>query len=284
MSFPILLDKNQHTPEGRSMRKNKTQLEISTIDQFLRLAHAPPDEALLRHYFAACEREKTELPLTEAERRWVSVNLEANPVWQHAWAELEKEAGKAVDWRFHALYPEAQVKWKLLQSLRALVDRLHFYQPQWALRYAIAAALVFAVLYGSLWLAGKQMLPRTYELASVDAYHEVLNVQIRGEGSAATREFSAGAAALRAARRDWLGLFPHYDEAQADTAIVHFHRAFEAANEPFQRAEIAFFLAKAYLMKTDLDHAKQWLEQTLAQNVADYREEAKLLLERLQKQ
>jgi hypothetical protein len=264
-------------------KKNNAEFEIATINQYLRLAHAPPDEALLRRYFTACEGKKNASSLTGAERRWVTVNLEANPVWQHAWAELEKEAGKAVDWRFHALYPEAQVKWKLLQSLRSWMGRFQFSPPQWALRYAIAAALVFAVLYGSLWLAGKQMLPRTYELASVDAYHEVLNVEIRGEGSAATREFSAGAAALRAARRDWLGLFPHYDQAQADTAIAHFHRAFEAANEPFQRAEFAFFLAKAYLMKTDLDHAKQWLEQTLAQNVADYREETRLLLEKLQK-
>jgi hypothetical protein len=274
-------------------KKNNAKLETSTIDQYLRLAHAPPDEVLLRRYFTACEGKKNASSLTGAERRWATVNLEANPVWQHAWAELEKEAGKAVDWQFHALSPKRSAviltagkdsrATVLLQSLSAFVERFRFFQPQWAFRYAIAAALVFAVLYGSLWLAGKQILPRTYELASVDAYHEVLSVEIRGESSAATREFSSGAAALLAAHRDWLGLFPHFDQAQADTAIAHFHRAFEAANDPFQRAEIAFFLAKAYLMKTDFDHAKQWLEKTLAQNVADYREEARLLLEKLQR-
>jgi len=262
-------------------KKNNTELETSTIDQHLRLAHAPPDEALLRRYFSACEGKKNAASLTNAEHRWVTVNLEANPVWQHAWAELEKEARKAVDWQFHALSPAAPVKWKTLQSLRSWAERFQFSPPQWAFRYAIAAGLVFAVLYGSLWLAGKQMLPRAYALASVDAYLEVLSVEIRGESSAATREFSAGAAALLAASSDWLGLFLHYDKAQADTAIAHFHRAFEAANDPFQRAEIAFFLAKAYLMKTDLDHAKQWLEKTLAQNVADYREEATNLLQKL---
>jgi len=262
-------------------KKNNIELEISTIAQYLRLAHAPPDEALLRRYFTACEGKKDASSLTGADRRWVTVNLEANPAWQHAWAKLEKEAGKAVDWQFHALSPEAPAKWKTLQSLRSWMERFQFSPSQWAFRYAIAAGLVFAVLYGSLWLVGKLMLPRTYALASVDAYHEVLSVEIRGESPAATREFSAGAAALLAASSDWLGLFPHYDKAQADTAIAHFHRAFAAASDPFQRAEIAFFLAKACLMKTDSDHAKQWLEKTLAQNVADYRKEATDLLQKV---
>lgn len=263
-------------------RKNDDQLAAATIDQYLRLAHAPPNEALLRRHFAACKGGQNESPLTEAERRWVTVNLETNPVWQHAWAELEKEAGKAVDWQCYALSPEAPAKWKPIQSLRAFVERFQFFQTQWAFRYAIAAGLAFTVLYGTLWLVEKQMRPRTHALASVEAYHEVLSVGIRGESLAAAREFSAGAEALLAAPKNWLGLFPHYGRTQAETAIAHFQRAFEMANDPFQRAEIAFFLAKACLMKNETSHAKYWLNQVLAQNVADYREEARLLLEELQ--
>lgn len=263
-------------------KKNKARLEASTIDQYLRLAQAPPDKALLRRYFTACDSGKSDSSLADAERRWVTVNLEANFEWQHAWAELEKEAGKAVDWRFHALYPKTPAKRKSLQNLRSVVERFPLSQPQWAFRYAIAAALACIVLYGTLWLGGRLMLPQTHALASVDAYHEALSLETRGESSAFTDEFSAGAAALLAASRDWLGLFPHYNLAHVDTAIVYFLRAFDATNDPFQRAETAFFLAKAYLMKADTDHAKQWLEQTLAQNVTDYREEATLLLEKLQ--
>lgn len=265
-------------------RKNQDRFAVSTIDQFLRLAHAPPDEALLRRYFAACEREKNELPLTETERRWVTVNLEANPIWQEKWKALEEELGQPVEWRLHALFPEPAVKSQPFRGPRWLVAPFRLRQPQWAFRYAFTAAMALIAVYGMLWLFGRLTLSENYALASVTDYREVLSGESRGRHSTAIGEFSTGAAALLAASRDWLGLFPHYNRAQADTAIVHFQRAFEAANDPFQRAEIAFFLAKACLMKTDLDHAKHWLEQTLAQNVADYREEAKLLLERLQKQ
>lgn len=263
-------------------RKNEDQLTASTIDQFLRLAKAPPDEALLRRYFSTCAGKEVISPLTAAERRWVTVNLDANPSWQQKWVELEEKNGKPVSWQLHARSAEPAVKSKSSHRMRWWAEFFEIFQPQPAFRYAITAALVGAVLYGTLWLGGRLLLPQTYALASVDDYKEVLRVEVRGASSAATREFSAGAASLLAAPRHWLGLFAHYDPARVDTAMAHFHRAFGAANGPFQRAEIAFFLAKAHLMKDDAGHAKPWLEQTLAQNVAEYRDEAKALLEKLE--
>jgi hypothetical protein len=262
-------------------RKNEDQLAASTIDRFLRLAKAPPDEALLRRYFFACAGKEIPSPLTAAEHRWVTVNLDANPSWQQKWKELEAGYGSPVNWRLHARFPEPAIKSKSSHRRRWWAEFLEIFQPQPAFRFAAAAALVCAILYGTLWLGGRLMLPQTYALASVDAHKDDLRVKVRGGSSAATREFSAGAAALVAAPRHWLGLFSHYDPARVDTALAHFHRAFDAANDPFQRAEIAFFLAKAYLMKDDAGHAKPWLEQTLAQNVAEYRDEAKALLEKL---
>ncbi len=265
-------------------RKNQDRFAVSNIDQFLRLAHAPPDEALLRRYFAACEREKNELPLSGAERRWVTVNLEANPIWQEKWKALEEELGKPVDWRLHALFPEPAVKSQPFRGPRWLVAPFRLRQPQWTFRHAFATAMALIALYATLWLFGRLTLSENYSLASVTDYREVLRGESRGRHSTAIDEFSAGAAALLAASRDWLGLFPHYDRARVDAAIQHFHRAFQMAEDPFLKAEIAFFLAKAHLMKDEASNAKHWLKQALAQNVADYREEAKLLLEKLQKE
>ncbi|MDZ7344384.1 MAG: hypothetical protein ONA90_07700 [candidate division KSB1 bacterium] len=260
--------------------KNQDQLTVPTVDQYLRLAHAPPDEALLRRYFAACKGEHIELPLTEVERRWVTVNLEANPIWQQKWQELEEELGKAMDWRLQALFPQAKDKPEFRFHLRGIGGIFELSLPAWAFRLAVAVMIVLAV-YGALWVAGKTRLPETHQLASISEYRDELAAGVRGASATSSREFSAGAAALLAAPRNWLGLFPRYDSAHVDSAITHFQCAFAAVNDPFQRAEIAFFLAKAHLMKGDARPAEYWLNQVLAQNVADYREEATTLLQKL---
>jgi FimV-like protein len=59
------------------------------------------------------------------------------------------------------------------------------------------------------------------------------------------------------------------------------NNAFNGTTDPFQRTESAFFLAKAHLMKADVDSARHWLGQVLEQQVADYRDEATQLLNRL---
>jgi len=261
-------------------QKNENGLAVPTINQFLRLALAPPDEALLRRYFAACESDGIESPLTDAERRWATVNLDANSSWQQKWRELEKEFGKPVDWRVYTLFPRPTAKHQPRFNWRAVGEFFDLWQPAWAFRFA-AAAIIFAALYGTLWVAGKARLSETYQLASIAEYQDELAAGIRGESSVSSREFSTGAAALLAAPQDWLGLFPHYDLAQANEAIKNFLAAFQNARDAFQRAEIAFFLAKAYLMQDEVSRAKHWLEQALAQNVADYREEASAMLQKL---
>ena len=264
------------------LAKNDHQLDAAAIDQLLHLGKSPPDELLLRRYFRACEGEVLESPLPAAERRWISVNLDDHPAWQQKWVELEKELGRSVDWRAQALFPQAQVPSKSVFKPRLLTMRLPQWQPQSAFRFAMAA-LAFIVLYGTLWLAGRLGLPETYTLASVDAYEDILRVESRGERTG-VNEFTAGVSALLSSPRGWLGLFPHYNQTKVDEAIGHFHRAFQAAEDPFHKAEIAFFLAKAFLMKEDVSNAKDWLEQVLAQNVADYRDDATHLLKKLTSQ
>ncbi len=84
--------------------------------------------------------------------------------------------------------------------------------------------------------------------------------------------------ALLAAPQSLFGLFPRYDQTQVARAIDHLRAAFEATSEPFQRARIAFFLGKAYLMQDHETEARTWLRVALEQNVTDYREETQALL------
>ena len=78
------------------------------------------------------------------------------------------------------------------ESARGLAEFFDRFQPAWSFRYAVVAAVVFIALYGVLWLAGRAILSETYQLVSVTDYEQVLAGGIRGEGSAASREFSAG--------------------------------------------------------------------------------------------
>jgi hypothetical protein len=252
---------------------DKNEFNSRRIDEFLRLAQEPPDEALLRRYFLSCTRKEVLPPLTDAERRWVTVNMDANPSWQQSWERLEKEFGRGADWRKKALFPASpqQRKQDSVNYPGTEDYRLPFISTSW--RYAAAAAVLLFALYGTLWFAGRATLPETYPMASLNGYEETLSNQIRSK-TAKEDEFSKGIEALLGAQESTLGLFPHYNPANVSEAIAHLNQAFDSAIDPFQRAEIAFFIGKAYLMRADKMNAKYWFEEVLVQNVADYREEA----------
>jgi tetratricopeptide (TPR) repeat protein len=239
------------------------------IDAYLRLALAAPDMVLLRRYFSErADAEAASEPLTDAERHWVTTNLGNNPPWHEAWQELEADYGKSVAWT-PALMPTASKTTEAQEPSRRVV------------RWLVAAAIAVFVLYGMLWAVGRLALPATHTLASVSAYQDVLRETTRGNSTGARSRFAQGGEALLAAHRSTFGVFPHYDDAYVQEALTHLHRAFERTHDPFQQAEITFFLAKAYLMQGDVATARFWLEQTLAQNVADYREDATTLLRHL---
>lgn len=252
------------------------KVDPDKIDKMLRLANAPVDEELLRRYFDLCLGKEIESRLKDAERRWITVNLRSNPSWREKWKALEDQLGKSVDWQHLAFYHRNLTKPKA--ETDDAVTWLATLQSRWAFGLA-AVAVVLVVLYGSLWLVGRWRLPETYKWASVEEFRDLLQVRVRGESAEAV--FSAGVESMLAAKQDWFGLFPHYDRERVESAVADFGRAFEDTSDPFQRAEIAFFLAKAYLMKEDETNARRWLNITLAQNVADYRQETIALLAKL---
>ena len=155
--------------------------------------------------------------------------------------------------------------------------KVKHFDPQFIVRYSMAAAVLLAALYGGLWYVGNTSLPRTYEAASIVGFEDALNNSTRSAGGEVTAFFT-GMRAVKDAHQTTFGLFPHYDQAQAEIAIKNLTAAFQASKKPVERAEIAFFLAKAHLMKEDVQNAKRWLVAAHLQNVANYREDCEALL------
>lgn len=257
---------------------NPSALDATKIDGLLRLAVAPPDEALLGRFFAACTQNDLAGPITPAQRRWVVANLEANPSWQAYWKELETAYGHPVQW------PSADFT---LNGIGHATDAQAVRQPARLVplhtrmaRLAMVASFLILAVYGGLWGLGQSMIPATYPLASIDAFDDVDAPQTRGSEAEAA-PFTLGLDALRAAHENTLGLFPHYAPETVEQGIAHLQEAYSQAPDAFHRAETAFFLAKAHLMKADPFGAHRWLTLSLDQNVADYRAESQALLQRL---
>lgn len=241
--------------------------EVSTnqIDTYIRLANEPIDERLLERYFQVRCGDESAGSLTPIEDRWIVSNLAANESWKVAWRSLERRKG-------HLVRPA-----DLAVPISIGAQRRHV----WTAKWPIAAALAFVALYGVLWMGGRVALPETHRLASLEGYQGLLEQQTRSMGTEAQNSFAEAAKALLAAPHNVLGLFPGYDESHVEDAIDYLGEAFRASPDPFERAEIAFFLAKAHLMNNDGANARDWLQRVLDQEVADYREDSEKLLDAL---
>ncbi len=238
------------------------------------LAIAPPDEELLNRHFDACTGRAlpSAASLTPAEQKWVTTNLENNPSWQKCWRKREDVVGRSVAWEPHESIRPTFAR-------RRVVDRTSLFSP--AAGKTSVAALVAIILYVTLWLGGRALLPQTYHWASLAGYEALLDQQSRSTKTAAQSAFSEAATELLTAHKSTLGLFPHYDRTQVNYAMQHLEEAYDASSDPFQRAEIAFFRAKTALMIDDVSSALTWLEQVELQQVADYRTETQRLLQQL---
>jgi hypothetical protein len=238
------------------------------------LAISNPDEDLLQNHFDACSGRSylASAALTESQQEWVVSNLDANPSWQHSWKRRELRLGQAVSWMPQAQFP--------LQAAKAsVVDRQLIFAP--ALRRTTAAVLSGIVLYGVLWIGGYAVLPETYQWGSIAGHEELLGNEARNIGLDTESSFARAADNLLAAQQTTLGLFPHYDHVLVLGAVQYLDAAYRLTSDPFQRAEIAFFQAKAFLMLDDVSNAKEWLERVRAQRVPDYRADSELLLRAL---
>ena len=231
----------------------------SQIDSHVRLAAEPPDQELLRRYFQESDGATDTDRLTEAEKRWVATNIELNPTWQKAWSTIVEASSRKTS-HFRRDHRSSHRRKRLLMA-------------------SLAGAIS---LYGVLWIGGRAFLPDTYPLASIKEHENHLDRQTRSTVTESQTRFAAASRAMLTANESTFGLFPGYDREKTRQAIKDLTRAFEMSSDPFERAEVAFFLAKAHLMESDALSARIWLQRVEAQQVADYRAEAAELLAELE--
>ena len=246
-------------PAGKESPSMIDDASSSKLHDHLRLATEPPDPDLLRRYWHESTGSPKGTLLTEAEKRWVTTNIELNPAWQDAWSKVHNvtDLGKST--------PAA--------------DRPPFSHKKRLVFKTLGSA---ALLYGLLWVGGRALLPETHALASTEAFENHLDRQTRSTSTEAQTRFAAAARSLLTADESTLGLFPRYDQERAQEAIENLNQAFAISSDPFERAEIAFFLGKAHLMRSNIDSARFWLKRVEVQQVTDYRSEAADLLEQIE--
>lgn len=250
------------------------------VDPYLRLALEEPDLILLRAYFEAVQAGVPMQALSESEERWVVTNLNFNPPWQEAWGSLEDEVGQTVPWPMLRVdgTPEPPKKTPPPEAPPARKSRLTFLRRRRTLW--MAAAVV--VLYGVLWQGGRQLTGDTFEAASLQGQEASLLSAVRSSERRGDTAFIEGATALLDAPTSVLGLFPRYSQERATTAARELERAFLALTDPFQRAETAFYIAKAHLMLGDPDTARRWLQTADEQGVVDFQDDIARVLSALE--
>ena len=153
------------------------------------------------------------------------------------------------------------------------------FDSNFSLAIPVAVCILLVSTYGILWVGGRVLLSETYEIASVDDHTSRLQ---RGDRNVDVDDtpFQQGALLLIDAKVSFLGLFPKYDKEIALEAALRFNTAYESTSDPFQRAEIAFFSAKAYLMAEDIENARLWLNRVTEQDaVTSFHEEANIILD-----
>lgn len=169
-----------------------------------------------------------------------------------------------------------------LKPFALLAHHLQFIFHRPALGYTFAAAILILALSGTLWSLGPIPMSQTASLAYLDDddLAEELK-QIRGEDALADEAYNGGMKLLHAAQqRRWL-FFLAYDPSLSGEAVERLEYAYTNTSREFERAVIAFYLAKAHLMREDLDSTVHWLQEVIAQkaNEKKRRQTDELLIE-----
>lgn len=216
--------------------------------QLWRYVEAPVDEVMLLRYFArqADLGPLFDTDLTIEEVRQVVAGLNFSEEWQEAWATLEEQFSLSVS---YPMYEQPPVR----PSPLRLMPRF----------YGVAAAVIGFGMLIAFTIARSQTKPPQVEWA-------VLQDDLRpsqARSLADTNYFAAGVEALYAAQPKRISFNAGFDEAQVEEGRRYLHQAFEQTASPFERASIAFFLSKAYLMQNDVDAAKAWIVTATRQGI-----------------
>lgn len=133
------------------------------------------------------------------------------------------------------------------------------------MRWAVAAVLVVAVLYGGLFVVSYATQTETERLALVDASEiEVEGYELNTRGSQEPLDslstdtlYLEALYTLREARTTTLGLFPRYDQEKLDQAEELLRHVIEReADDSFLQHEAYFFLGKVHLAQGEIEAAR----------------------------
>ena len=167
-----------------------------------------------------------------------------------------------------------------------LVRRL---RPRPAYRYAAIIALL-VMTYGMLRGVSAALQPPTASLAMLDESRLALLAPVKDPSvnNRLQQHLVDAAVNLRGARRTRLGLFPYYDRASVDSALVALEQASAVLKEmddvpqrAMQQALVLWFTAKASLMQGMVPEARRALVMLDAMPAGPLQAEARTLLQQL---
>lgn len=152
----------------------------------------------------------------------------------------------------------------------------------WLFTPAIRFAAVLVIFVGVSYGVYRAALPEFLGPAKLsDLEINYLQLEQKSGATPTPSELDRGAAALRNALQKRFGIFPFFEQARVDSAIVHFHNVYESSPTPSRLNYSAYFLGKAYLMKAEPDSACTWFNRVLATNQAEFQDEARELKGRI---
>lgn len=148
----------------------------------------------------------------------------------------------------------------------------------YAFKFVLPIIVIF-FFYGIIRLGSPLFVSKSYKHADIRPY-DVYVSEHRSQTPEIEDDFKKGFELLFSSHRKVLGLFPHFDKSQVKLALSQLRRGYKATPDGSDRAKIAFFIGKAYLMNEDVANACSWFQSVTEQKNAGafFVEEANRLL------
>lgn len=193
-------------------------------------------------------------------------------------------------------------------------EKINTKQRLYFSKYAFAAVIIIAFLYGSLFMISKFTAPEYYDLSGVDKNTDVYVTRGRvtndfqksikaldennftkaveflksdiknnpGDETIFYSHYVLGLIYLQNAETDFIGLFPHYNIEYAESALSSFESSIQQnTSGKFQNINLDayFYSAKANLMLDKIDEAKKDLKMVIDNKGSKMKEAQEILTE-----
>lgn len=146
----------------------------------------------------------------------------------------------------------------------------------------LSAAFVVVAMLGLLCYYAA--LPKNYELARLSPQSlKIIRSAAKADGTGESGSaWHQAAHALLLARQTKWGIVPSFGLSEVETSISALQKALQAAPDTFVVNQLRYFMAKAYLMKSDVENARRVLQKIVEDDNLAYREQAIALIEQIE--